>query len=360
MGTKRYQIFVSSTFRDLKDERDRILRALAESNYIAAGMEYFPAIDEEQFNFIKTVIDESDYYVAVVAGMYGSIAPDGLSYSEKEYEYALEKSLPVIALIRQNIDSLGEEKKESAPERAAMLDRFRSKLSTGRLVAHWKDETELCLRLINSLATTSKKQPRNGWVKGGEDPEVFLRRILELEDTNKKLQSEINSLRDASIVDRIRDQLARRTFQVQFQHVAPDNSSVDALENFTGLEVASFILPRLGFTSRNERYQVTDKELATALKELISQRTKKSGIAVSKEIVGEIGEMLAGFGLVTLAENPHSNVQLIMVASPGHGLVKEELLRMFPGPQQEGQVTFATVMRDIARLISGMFSTRKQ
>src|SRR5688572_17824780 len=82
LGTKRYQVFVSSTFRDLKNERDRILRTLAESNYIAAGMEFFPAIDQEQFNFIKTVIDESDYYVAVVAGMYGSLASDGLSYSE--------------------------------------------------------------------------------------------------------------------------------------------------------------------------------------------------------------------------------------------------------------------------------------
>ena len=53
-------------------------------------MEYFPALDEEQFDFIKTVIDQFDYYVAVVAGMYGSLASDGLSYSEKEYEYALE------------------------------------------------------------------------------------------------------------------------------------------------------------------------------------------------------------------------------------------------------------------------------
>src|SRR5580692_2554660 len=98
MADKRYQVFVSSTYEDLKDERQRVLRLLAENGYIAAGMEYFPAVDEEQFTFIRRIIDDCDYYVAIVAGKYGTIAPDGLGYSEKEYEYALQKSIPVIAL----------------------------------------------------------------------------------------------------------------------------------------------------------------------------------------------------------------------------------------------------------------------
>src|SRR5437879_2449851 len=113
LSEKRYQVFVSSTFTDLKNERDRVLRTLARFRFIAAGMEYFPAVDDEQFNYIKTIIDFSDYYVVIVAGKYGTQAPDGLGYSEKEYEYAVQKSIPVIALIRQDIELLEPSKKET-------------------------------------------------------------------------------------------------------------------------------------------------------------------------------------------------------------------------------------------------------
>lgn len=204
MAEKRFQVFVSSTFRDLKAERERVLRTLAESNYIAAGMEFFPAIDEEQFNFIKTVIDDSDYYVAIVAGKYGTFAPDGFSYSEKEYDYAVQNSLPVIALIRENIESLDAAKKETATEKIELLERFRQRLSTGRLVSYWKDETELCYRLINSLATTTKKYPGQGWVRGGkESQEELLRKIVALEEENRTLQHNILEQQQLPLAARI-------------------------------------------------------------------------------------------------------------------------------------------------------------
>lgn len=50
---KRYQVFISSTFTDLKDERSKVIQTIMELDCIPAGMEIFPAIDEEQFEFIK-------------------------------------------------------------------------------------------------------------------------------------------------------------------------------------------------------------------------------------------------------------------------------------------------------------------
>jgi len=44
---KRYQIFVSSTFADLKDERQQVIQALMEMDCIPSGMELFPAQDDE-------------------------------------------------------------------------------------------------------------------------------------------------------------------------------------------------------------------------------------------------------------------------------------------------------------------------
>jgi hypothetical protein len=63
-----------------------------------SGMEMFPSADDEQWEFIKREIDSSDYYVLVVAGKYGSVAPDGVSYTEKEYDHALGQKKPVHSL----------------------------------------------------------------------------------------------------------------------------------------------------------------------------------------------------------------------------------------------------------------------
>ena len=86
---KRYQIFVSSTFADLQSERRKVIQALMEMDCIPAGMELFPAADEEQWQFIKRVIDDCDYYVMIIGGRYGSLTPEGISYTEQEYDYAI-------------------------------------------------------------------------------------------------------------------------------------------------------------------------------------------------------------------------------------------------------------------------------
>lgn len=59
---KRYQVFVSSTYTDLKEERRVVIETLMKVDCMPAGMELFPASDEEQLNFIKRVIDDCDYY----------------------------------------------------------------------------------------------------------------------------------------------------------------------------------------------------------------------------------------------------------------------------------------------------------
>ncbi|MBP6733269.1 MAG: DUF4062 domain-containing protein [Chromatiaceae bacterium] len=49
---KRYQVFVSSTYADLQHERQQVIQALMEMGCIPAGMELFPAADEEQLEFV--------------------------------------------------------------------------------------------------------------------------------------------------------------------------------------------------------------------------------------------------------------------------------------------------------------------
>lgn len=70
---KRFQVFLSSTYSDLKEERQKVMQTLMSMDCIPAGMELFPAMDEEQFEFIKKVIDDCDYYILIIGARYGSI-----------------------------------------------------------------------------------------------------------------------------------------------------------------------------------------------------------------------------------------------------------------------------------------------
>jgi hypothetical protein len=113
---KRYQVFVSSTYADLQDERRSVIQTLMEMDCIPAGMELFPAADEEQWEFIRRVIDDCDYYLLIIGGRYGSMTAEGISYTELEYDYAIRKGIKVIALLHGDPATLPFGKSEATPE----------------------------------------------------------------------------------------------------------------------------------------------------------------------------------------------------------------------------------------------------
>jgi hypothetical protein len=102
LSQKRYQIFVSSTYEDLKAERQQVAQAILELEHFPAGMEIFPASNEIQWELIKQFIGESDYFVVVAGGRYGSVDAEGISYTEKEFDYAEELGIPIVGFLRKN------------------------------------------------------------------------------------------------------------------------------------------------------------------------------------------------------------------------------------------------------------------
>ena len=101
---KKLQVFVSSTYTDLKEERQAAVEAILDAGHIPAGMELFKAGNESQLKTIYKWIDESDVYMLILGGRYGSIeAKSGKSYTQLEYEYALSKDIPVFAVVLSNL-----------------------------------------------------------------------------------------------------------------------------------------------------------------------------------------------------------------------------------------------------------------
>ena len=188
-------MFVSSTYADLKDERKKVIQTLLELDCIPAGMELFPATDEEQFEFIKRIIDDCDYYLLIIGGRYGSVTADGISYTELEYEYALERKLKVIALLHENPEQIASGKSEKDPELCRRLQFFRDKVATGRLVKFWSTAEALPGIVALSLSKMIKTYPAVGWVRADKvSSEELLIEINELHKQNRELNKALSEI----------------------------------------------------------------------------------------------------------------------------------------------------------------------
>ena len=188
----RYQVFVSSTYADLQEERQKVIQTLMEMDCIPAGMELFPAADEEQWKFIQRVIDDCDYYILIIGGRYGTLTDEGISYTEKEYDYAISIGLKVLAFVHSRPNNIPLGKSEKDSEARKKLDKFRERVSTNRLVKMWSSANGLPGLVALSLSKTIKIYPAVGWVRAtnvasGE----LLTDLNELRKENANLKEQI-------------------------------------------------------------------------------------------------------------------------------------------------------------------------
>src|SRR3954452_10575471 len=97
---RKLQVFVSSTYTDLIDERQAAVAAILKAGHIPAGMELFTAGDKSQMKTIERWIDESDVCMLILGGRYGSIEPStGISYTELECDYAASHGKPTFSVV---------------------------------------------------------------------------------------------------------------------------------------------------------------------------------------------------------------------------------------------------------------------
>ncbi|CAH0529365.1 DUF4062 domain-containing protein [Vibrio hippocampi] len=184
----KHQVFVSSTYRDLVEERKEVIHALLELDCIPAGMELFPATDEDAWSLITEIIDGCDYYILILAGKYGSTNSDGVGYTEMEFDYAVATGKPVICFVHENIGDLSSSKVESSEVGKERLEKFRSKAQL-KHCKFWTSPHDLGGKVSRSLIQLKKKHPSDGWVPGRyaadqnmlSEMERLRSRVIELE-----------------------------------------------------------------------------------------------------------------------------------------------------------------------------------
>lgn len=169
---KKLQIFVSSTYLDLQEEREAAVESILGSKHIPAGMELFRAGNKSQLETIKKWIDESDIYMLILGGRYGSIEPEsGKSYTQLEYEYALEKEMPIFAVVLKD-EFL--HKKAANKETDVMKDMYNPKFQEfkktvmSKMIKEVEDCKDIKLAIKDSIIELEEEYDLIGWVKGTE------------------------------------------------------------------------------------------------------------------------------------------------------------------------------------------------
>ncbi|MBD5401584.1 DUF4062 domain-containing protein, partial [bacterium] len=111
---KKCQIFISSTFEDLQSQRKKIIENILDMNHIPAAMEHFSSSNREAFEYIQNIIDLSDYIVLVIGDCYGSINDKTkLSFTEMEYNYAKQNSIPILVFIKESSKNITKKTKDA-------------------------------------------------------------------------------------------------------------------------------------------------------------------------------------------------------------------------------------------------------
>lgn len=189
----KYQVFVSSTYEDLKQERDQVVKAVLEMGHIPVGMEMFSAADEEQWKIIARHIEESDYYVVLVAHRYGS--RDGpISYTEKEYDYAVQCSVPTLGFILEESARWPKNWIDSDPNSIAALTKFKEKVQR-KLVSFWSSADDLHGKVSIALMKQMNTNPRVGWVPGSQvAPPEMTAELTRLSRENAELRTRLEQL----------------------------------------------------------------------------------------------------------------------------------------------------------------------
>lgn len=232
MRKRKLQIFLSSTYEDLIDHRLAAMEAILAAGHIPAAMEQFAPGDETAWEKIKAWIDESDAFILILGGRYGSVEPSSeKSYVQREYEYAIETNKPFFALVvdqghhEQRVKEFGLSVDER--ENPQKYKEFKG-IVTQRLCRFWRDKKDIGSAIFQKLPEWAQRADLTGWVRGDEatNPEV-MNELARLSRENSELRAKVGSQAE-TFTGLTFDELSR----LMVEHKLEPSESSDVLTAF--------------------------------------------------------------------------------------------------------------------------------
>ncbi|WP_335980184.1 DUF4062 domain-containing protein [Acinetobacter pittii] len=189
-SAKKYQVFISSTYTDLLDERQAAVEAILQAGHIPAGMELFTSSNQSQWDIIKRWIDESDIYMLILGGRYGSIeTKSGKSYTHLEYEYALSKNKPLFVIVIKDEALNKKTVAQVESQNPEKLKKFRKKVLNS-MCEFFLDTKDIQLAVHKCLGKVIQDNELIGWVRGNQQNEGLASELVRLNEENRKLREE--------------------------------------------------------------------------------------------------------------------------------------------------------------------------
>ena len=297
---KKYSVFVSSTYEDLKEERQEVVNTLLQMDCFPIGMEYFNASDQTQWEMIKSLIDESDYYILIIAGRYGSVEPtSGKSYTQMEYEYARMKGVPTIAFIHEHPEDIPNKFTES--EHVAELEQFKEEVQN-HMVRYWNSALELSGHVSKSLHAAFKTHPRVGWMRADEkSSNEQNRELLRLKEEIDTLNAQIKKYEEQG-PEGVEDLCqGEDTFVVEYKMGLSDKKYNCSL---TWNEICSAVLPKM-------MQDCTEMQMRHAVCASIERKDNVSHVSVSELSFQTIKVQLLALGYIEEGTQPKTKKEYI-------------------------------------------------
>lgn len=196
---KKLQVFISSTYTDMIEERQAAVLAVLNAGHIPAGMELFKSGDQSQKVTIMRWIQESDVYMLILGGRYGSMDDEtDKSYTHWEYDYAGELGKRRFAIV---IDD--KRLNEKARENPDYMERINYKKYLdfkgevlGNISKFYEDIKDIKLITMESLKEYELDDSLVGWMKADQvgSVEETLRENSALLKENIVLKTQIENV----------------------------------------------------------------------------------------------------------------------------------------------------------------------
>jgi hypothetical protein len=148
------RIFVSSTYRDLREHREAVYRALRKRGHDVVAIQDYVATDQRSLERCLADVAASDIYLGIVAWQYGYVPeqdnPDGLSITELEYREARRRGIPCLVFLLD----------EDVPWQPSMIDRggngrrieaLRAELAGEHMVTFFNTVDELAAATVSTV-----------------------------------------------------------------------------------------------------------------------------------------------------------------------------------------------------------------
>jgi hypothetical protein len=192
---KKLQVFISSTYLDLIEERQAAVEAILKAGHIPAGMELFTASNKSQWDIITRWIDESDIYMLILGGRYGSIENESQkSYTHLEYEYAQSQGKPLFAVVIEDSALDLRKSRDIEKDNPERLNEFREKVLS-YMSSFFTDKKDIKLAVHESMGQITQDYGLTGWIRGNQQNSDIAKEMVTLNDELRKLKEENDRLK---------------------------------------------------------------------------------------------------------------------------------------------------------------------